>query len=125
MPRREHGGAGGSRGYDALVAAGERRLAGVLGAVPERWLLVSTHHQRLLLIRSGAVAREYRVSTGAAGVDGREGSGGTPPGVHTIAARIGAGAPVGAVFRDRVATGEVRPSRGGGRRRPARLPISS
>jgi UDP-N-acetylmuramate--alanine ligase len=92
------------------VAAGERRLAGVLGAVPERWLLVSTHHQRLLLIRNGTVVRQYRVSTGAAGVDGREGSGGTPPGVHTIAARIGDGEPVGAVFRDRVATGEVRPS---------------
>lgn len=97
-------------GDSALVAAGERRLVGVLGAVPERWLLVSTHYQRLLLIRSGAVVRQYRVSTGAAGVDGREGSGGTPPGVHTIAARIGDGEPVGAVFRDRVATGEVRPS---------------
>ncbi len=100
-------GAPGAPGKSALVAAGERRLAGVLGAVPERWLLVSTHYQRLLLIRSGAVARQYRVSTGAAGVDGREGSGGTPPGVHTIAARIGDGEPVGAVFRDRVATGEV------------------
>jgi len=103
----------GARGVQenaALVAAGERRLAGVLGAVPERWLLVSTHHQLLLLVRDGAVAREYRVSTGAAGVEGREGSGGTPPGVHTIAALIGGGAPVGAVFRDRVATGEVRPA---------------
>ncbi len=99
-----------ARDNAALVATGERRLAGVLGAVPERWLLVSTHHQRLLLIRDGAVARQYPVSTGAAGVDGREGSGGTPPGVHTIAARIGAGEPLGAVFRDRVPTGEVRPA---------------
>jgi len=47
-----------------LVAA-ERRLAGVLGVVPERWLLVSTHRQRLYLVVEGEVARDYPVSTAA------------------------------------------------------------
>ncbi|MHB8077731.1 MAG: glutamate ligase domain-containing protein [Candidatus Krumholzibacteriia bacterium] len=55
------------------------------------------------------MAHQYRVTTAAAGVDGRPGSGGTPPGVHVIAARIGADEPLGTVFRDRVPTGEVRP----------------
>ncbi len=91
----------------AALAAAERRLADVLGDVPQRWLVVSTHLQRLLLVTRDGLAREYAVSTGAAGVDGREGSGGTPPGVHLIAGRIGAGLPAGAVLRDRLPTGET------------------
>jgi len=89
------------------LVAGERRLAGVLGVVPERWLLVSTHRQRLYLVVEGEVARDYPVSTAAAGIDARERSGGTPPGVHVIAQRIGAGLPAGTVFRDRLPTGET------------------
>jgi UDP-N-acetylmuramate--alanine ligase len=76
------------------------------GREPARWLLVDVANQRLILIQQGHAAREYPVSTAAAGIDGHKDSGGTPPGMHTIALKIGADAPVGTIFRDRLDTGE-------------------
>ncbi len=55
----------------------------------------------------GEVLRRYFVSTGARGVGERNGSYCTPRGRHVIRARIGAGAPPGAVFVQRRQTGEV------------------
>lgn len=69
--------------------------------------MVDVERQCLTLIRDGRAEAEYPVSTAAAGVGGEDGSGRTPPGWHRIHARIGADAPVGAVFESRVATGEV------------------
>jgi UDP-N-acetylmuramate--alanine ligase len=70
-------------------------------------LFVEIANQRLHLVRQGRVELTYRVSTAAAGLNGQEGSLGTPPGVHTIARKIGEGAPVGRVFRSRKPTHEV------------------
>lgn len=55
----------------------------------------------------GACIRRYAVSTGERGSGERSGSLCTPRGRHRIRARIGAGAPAGAVFRGRRPTGEV------------------
>ena len=55
----------------------------------------------------GACIRRYAVSTGERGAGERSGSLCTPRGRHRIRARIGAGAPAGAVFRGRRPTGEV------------------
>ena len=55
----------------------------------------------------GACIRRYAVSTGERGAGERGGSLCTPRGRHRIRARIGAGAPAGAVFRGRRPTGEV------------------
>ncbi|HRP96152.1 MAG TPA: L,D-transpeptidase, partial [Rhodocyclaceae bacterium] len=64
--------------------------------------------QRLQLFDDGgACVRDYPVSTALAGAGEREGSGCTPRGLHRVRAKIGAGAPYGAVFRGRRATGEV------------------
>ncbi|MBV2265041.1 MAG: L,D-transpeptidase [Thauera sp.] len=57
--------------------------------------------------KDGACIRRYVVSTGERGAGERSGSLCTPRGRHRIRARIGAGAPVGAVFRGRRPTGEV------------------
>ena len=84
-----------------------RRLEQVIGEVPRRWLVVSVAHQRLQLIMDGAVLCTYGVSTAAQGVDGREGSFGTPPGVHRIARRIGAEQPRGTWFVSREPQGKV------------------
>jgi len=70
-------------------------------------LLVSVLQQRLWWFAGGAARANWPVSTAGNGVDAREGSGGTPPGLHRIAAKIGAGAPAGAVFVAREPTGEV------------------
>ena len=84
----------------ALAAAGLGR------ALPSRFLVVDVRRQVLGLMDGGALVAEYPVSTARNGVGGADGSLRTPPGWHRIHARIGSGAQPGAVFRDRVPTGE-------------------
>lgn len=63
--------------------------------------------QRLVLRDGGRVLMDTAVSTGAKGIGELNGSERTPRGRHMIRAKIGQGAPVGAVFRGRRWTGEV------------------
>jgi hypothetical protein len=91
----------------ALLAAHADRLAELLGREPSRWLLVESDRQVVTLVENGAAVVTWLCSTAAAGIDAREGSGGTPPGLHRIAARIGEGAEHGTVFASREPTGEV------------------
>lgn len=72
-----------------------------------KWLLVDVHEQRLVLVHGRAPQGSWPVSTAAAGIDNRQDSGGTPPGAHRIARKIGAGSPSGTVFESRKPTGEV------------------
>ena len=71
-----------------------------------RWLAVSIAQQRLWLCQGEQALADWPVSTAAAGVDERHGSGGTPRGWHRIRAMIGAGEPAGSVFVGRRPTGE-------------------
>jgi len=87
-----------------LQAARERLLA-VCGEVPKRWLLVSEASQSLALVTAEGIERTYGVSTSAAGLDGIEGSFGTPPGVHRITRKIGADQPIGTWFQSREPVG--------------------
>ena len=69
---------------------------------------VSVARQLLtLLADDGGVLREYRVSTGKAGVGETFGSFRTPRGRHLIRAKIGAGAPENTIFVRRRPTGEL------------------
>lgn len=63
--------------------------------------------QCLELLEAGQCVARYPVSTAANGPGERNGSNATPRGRHRIRARIGAGAPAGAVFIGRRPTGEV------------------
>ena len=91
----------------ALLAAHAERIADFLGDEPPRWLLIESDRQVVTLIERGTTVATWPCSTAAAGIDSREGSGGTPPGLHRIAARIGDGATPGTVFESREPTGEV------------------
>jgi UDP-N-acetylmuramate--alanine ligase len=93
--------------YRALALEGLLREGHGLGALPPRFLVVDVARQRLGLLNEGRLEGDYPISTAAAGLGGEEGSLRTPLGWHRIHARIGAGAPLGMAFRDRVATGEV------------------
>ena len=63
--------------------------------------------QRLELLEGERVLAVYPVSTAARGSGERQGSLKTPRGLHEIRAKIGEGAPEGAVFDGRRPTGEV------------------
>ena len=72
---------------------------------------ISLHAQQLYLYETSAegafLRREFPVSTALNGAGETEGSFCTPRGRHRIAQKIGEGAPLFAVFRARVATGEI------------------
>lgn len=64
-----------------------------------------------LLDDSGACVSRYPVSTATKGVGELFGSYQTPRGLHVVRAKIGANAPLGAVFSGRRPTGEIWTSR--------------
>ena len=68
---------------------------------------VSLATQTLTVERRGGVVKTYAVSTSKHGAGERNGSFKTPRGRHVVRAKIGAGAPLNAVFRGRRPTGEV------------------
>jgi lipoprotein-anchoring transpeptidase ErfK/SrfK len=66
---------------------------------------ISVRRQTLTLRRPGRKGRKYPVSTSRFGLGTEPGSFKTPLGRFEIAEKIGAGAPLGAVFKSRVPTG--------------------
>lgn len=72
-----------------------------------RRIRIDLRTQRLELLQGDRVLACYPVSTATKGAGEREGSHQTPRGLHEICAKIGGGAPLGAVFVERRATGEI------------------
>ena len=69
---------------------------------------ISIAEQRLTLRDdSGTIVAQYPVSTALKGPGEEKNSYRTPRGRHIVRAKIGAGAPIGSVFKGRRATGEV------------------
>jgi len=87
-----------------MTGAGDR-LAHYLDATPAIYLTVHAARQTLTFNEGGAEKTGYAISTARRGLGNRENSQCTPTGIHRIAAKIGAGAPLGAIFRGRVDTG--------------------
>jgi UDP-N-acetylmuramate--alanine ligase len=71
----------------------------------DQYLLASVEEQMLFLCEGDRVIRTYPASTSRLGVGTREDSLKTPPGLHRICEKIGSGAPLGRIFRDRRDTG--------------------
>jgi hypothetical protein len=90
-----------------IAVAGLCQCAGPKPKAPAD-VVVSVKEQKLAIYnREGSVAKEYPVSTSKFGVGDKPGTYGTPLGVHEVVAKIGHGAPSGAVFKSRKWTGEV------------------
>ena len=71
-------------------------------------LRISLAQQSLeLLDGAGKLLRRYAVSTALKGAGEQRGSFCTPRGRHVVRARIGAGSPLGTVFKGRRPTGEI------------------
>jgi lipoprotein-anchoring transpeptidase ErfK/SrfK len=74
---------------------------------PVRQIIVDVPAQRLDVTEGENTLRSFPVSTSAAGIGTEPGSNKTPPGRLVVAEKIGDDAPLGAVFRSRVPTGEL------------------
>jgi lipoprotein-anchoring transpeptidase ErfK/SrfK len=70
-------------------------------------IVVSVPDQTLALIDDGVVVARFPVSTSKFGMGDGSGSYATPVGTMAIASKIGANAPLGAVFKSRRPTGEI------------------
>ncbi|MDQ6623779.1 MAG: L,D-transpeptidase [Verrucomicrobiota bacterium] len=70
-------------------------------------VVVSVPEQRLVVLEDGKPVGTYPVSTSKFAISDAPGSRGTPLGELEVAKKIGTGAPLGAVFKDRRRTGEV------------------
>ncbi|MCE9518537.1 MAG: L,D-transpeptidase family protein [Verrucomicrobia bacterium] len=71
-------------------------------------VVVSVKEQKLAVYdSSGKQEQKYPVSTSKFGINDKPGTYGTPIGMHEVVAKIGQGARVGAVFKNRRQTGEV------------------
>ncbi len=73
------------------------------------WISVSVKEQKLYLVKGKKVVKTYPVSTSKYGVGNVEGSNQTPTGRHRIAKKIGGGAPLGTIFKDRKNTHKIIP----------------
>lgn len=82
-------------------------LASCAAPDTQHQIVVSTREQKLALIDRGNVLAIYPVSTSKFGLGDWRGSRYTPLGKMQIAEKIGANAPPGAVFKDRLRTGEI------------------
>ena len=82
------------------------RIEKHLSGQQDPFLVVSIEEQRLFVCKGSQVIGEYAASTSRFGMGGRENSLKTPPGIHRVCEKYGAGAPAGRVFRDREDTGE-------------------
>lgn len=71
----------------------------------ELFLVQSIETQTLLVCKKDTIIERYNASTSRFGNGNRENSFKTPLGVHRIKEKIGAGAPVGRIFKERVDTG--------------------
>ncbi len=70
-------------------------------------IVVSVPEQRMALLNDGVPVATFPVSTSKYGVGDANGSYRTPLGTLEVASRIGANAPLGAVFKNRARTGEI------------------
>jgi hypothetical protein len=85
----------------------------VAAAAPE--IIISVPDQRMVIMENGVLVGHYPVSTSKFGLGDAPASYATPLGRLEVAAKIGEGAPLGAVFRNQHLTGEILPPNAPGR----------
>ena len=89
-------------------------ISAALAGGNDRTAVVSVPDQKIAVLENGTPIAEFKVSTSRYGLGDRFGSYATPVGELQVAAKLGEGAPVGAVFRNRRMTGEIlRPNASG------------
>ena len=98
--------------YQVSVPDRVQRALDAMGMRPDaagstaQALVVDVTSQQLYLFEQGQLVGAYPVSTAERGTGNREGSLQTPLGLHRVDEKIGAGAPLGMIFRGRRPTGQ-------------------
>ena len=82
-------------------------------SLPE--IIISVPDQHLVMIENGVLMGHFPVSTSKFGLGDRPGTYATPLGNLEVAAKVGEGAPLGAVFKSQRFTGEILPPNAPGR----------
>jgi lipoprotein-anchoring transpeptidase ErfK/SrfK len=82
-------------------------LASCAAPDTQHHIVISTRDQKLAVLDRGALLATYPVSTSKFGLGDYLRSSRTPLGELEVAKRIGDNAPFGAVFKDRIRTGEI------------------
>ena len=82
-------------------------IAGPVRGLADTAIIVSVSEQKLAVIENGQRVAQFPISTSKFGLGDRPHSYATPLGLLEVAAKVGAGAPQGAVFKSRRFTGEV------------------
>ncbi len=82
-----------------------KKLAKFMADPGEAFLVQSIETQTLFVCRKETIIAGFDASTSCFGTGIRENSFKTPPGIHRIGEKIGAGAPLGRIFKDREDTG--------------------
>src|ERR1700727_2545753 len=70
-------------------------------------IIISVPDQRLVILENGVLVGHFPVSTSKFGLGDQPSSYATPVGELEVAAKVGEGAPLGAVFKSQHLTGEV------------------
>ncbi len=78
-------------------------------------IIISVPDQRLVIMENGVLAGHFPVSTSKFGLGDQPASFATPLGTLEVAAKVGEGAPLGAVFKSQHLTGEILPPNAPGR----------
>ena len=82
-------------------------LASCVAPDTQHHIVISTRDQKLAVLDRGTLLATYRVSTSKFGLGDSLRSSHTPLGQLEVAKKIGEKAPLGAVFKDRIRTGEI------------------
>ncbi len=82
-----------------------KKIGSFLPDQGELFLVQSIEAQTLFVCKKDIVIEQYNASTSRFGNGIRENSFKTPVGLHRVAEKIGSGAPLGQIFRERKATG--------------------
>lgn len=96
----------GAVALSSLLGACATQPPEVVGATRNQ-VIISVRDQKLTVIGPDHHRTTFPISTSKFGLGDRRGSLATPLGEMEVAQKIGAGAPVGSVFRSRVRTGEI------------------
>jgi lipoprotein-anchoring transpeptidase ErfK/SrfK len=89
----------------SLSAGLQRRCMVIVNDIPDHFVFITAEKRQLFLVKKFSVVLSYTVSLSKFGIGNQKNSLKTPTGIHRIIEMIGAHAPAGRIFNNRIDTG--------------------